>query len=57
MAAGFFDSVALANHNHSATPGDGGTLTEPLPVNGQPTGQGQLATTDYDLIQNLIWGL
>lgn len=27
MAAGFFDSVALANHNHTSTPGDGGVLS------------------------------
>lgn len=41
MASGFFDSVALSNHNHTTIPGDGGQLAN-LSVSGTIQSSGQI---------------
>lgn len=58
MSAGFFDSVALANHNHTTVPGDGGQLSN-LSVSGTVSGSGKgtFAGVDASAIINALSGL
>jgi len=48
MATGFYDTSILANHNHTSTPGDGGTLSN-LSVLGTLSAAGNI-TTGADFI-------